>query len=780
MTTLNYKKIFSIAAIVIVIFYVVSSTQKFSTSNISTLSNGSLTSEIIDDEIAPLCNGESFTNFEDLTQKDLKGIKIDLVEKDKWMENFYALLTDDQSMYIKPKFKKSFKAQINFQFEEFNCLHSAEIKLTGDLQDHIRDENPNETSLNVSLSEGNIFGIVEFKLFLPETRYGVGELIITSILERYNILTPKTFETNLVFNNSSQNRYIFQEKFVKEFIESNNYREGPILQVTEDFFWQERNQKDNSALFMFPEITNSAWSRRSFVNQHISLDALQLYSSLFFGSSDINNIKVGEVFLTYDSTAADYDKLIEFDTLMIALDAVHGLGFVNRNFYFDNINNQLLPIYYDGNSQIADRTHYKNAPIDLCDQSTEYIRFNDFSGPKSTYRYLCVNDYTNTAAQILNNISFDESDIYLDVLNKGGKIDIETSREVLNNFRANLNYLSLPKIKNESINNSFVKDGTLFPNTSDYGTKFVFFDYVNQKGDICNQYLTACEPLNKSENFFSREFRKENPNVYPLGISIDSFINNSINENEVVAEGFVSYGNPVINIDDNNKIFDVFFSNNNQKVLISNGNLFSGWTFNVKADNLLELATDRLDINSLTGCLTFYDTYVENISINIEDMFCEDALNFVRVKGFIDTINIENSLSDAIDIDFSDVDIDSIKINNAKNDCVDFSKSHLTINEIIAIDCEDKGLSIGESTVLALSKLEVVTSSIGIAVKDSSNVTIDNIDILSADMCIAIYRKKQEFGPAKLITKNYNCEATEDNFVQLGSEFITLEDNLHD
>ena len=279
----------------------------------------------------------------------------------------------------------------------------------------------------------------------------------------------------MVFNNSSQNRYIFQEKFVKEFIESNNYREGPILQVTEDFFWQERNQKDNSALFMFPEITNSAWSRRSFVNQHISLDALQRYSSLFFGSSDINNINVGEVFLTYDTTDADYDKLIEFDTLMIALDAVHGLGFVNRNFYFDNINNQLIPIYYDGNSQIADRTHYKNAPIDLCDQSTEYIRFNDFSGPKSTYRYLCVNDYTNTASQILNNISFDENDIYLDVLNKGGKIDIETSREVLNNFRANLNYLSLPKIKNESINNSFVKDGTLFPNTSDYGTKFVFF-----------------------------------------------------------------------------------------------------------------------------------------------------------------------------------------------------------------------------------------------------------------------------------------------------------------
>ena len=774
MTTQNYKKAFSITAILVVIYFALSTSEQFRSVDNLKISKELISSEVINDEINPLCNGKTFTNFENLKHDDLQGIKIDLVEKDKWMENFYNLLTDDQNMYIKPEYKKSFKARINFQFEEFSCIYSAEIKLTGDLQDHIRDENPNVVSLNVSLSEGNIFGIVDFKLFLPETRYGVGELIITSILERYNILTPKTFETNVVFNNASQNRYIFQEKFVKEFIESNNYREGPILQVTEEFFWDGRNEKDNNSLFMFPEITNSSWSRRSLVNQHISLEALQSYSKLFFGSSDIDNIKIWEVFLTYGPNVRNYDKFSEFDTLMIALDGAHGLNFPNRMFYYDNITNKLLPIYYDGDSQIADRTHYKNAPVDLCDQTTEYVRFNDFSGPKSTYRYLCVNNYTETANQILDNISFDENDIYLDVLRKGGNIDIETSREVLNNFIINLKYLSLPKIKNDSINNSFLEEGLLFPNTTDYGTRFVFFDYLNQKGNICNQYLTVCDPLSKSENFFSREFRKDNPNVYPLGISLDSFINDSINENEVVAEGFVSYGNPKINIDDNNKTFDVFFSNNNQKVLISNGNLFSGWTFNVKSDNLLELVTDRLDINSLTGCLTFYDTYVENISINIEDMFCEDALNFVRVKGYVDTININNSLSDSIDIDFSDVHIDSIKINNAKNDCVDFSKSYLTINEITAIDCEDKGLSIGESTVLSLSKLEVVNSSIGIAVKDSSNVEIDTIEIVSTDTCTAIYRKKQEFGPAKLTTKNYRCENLKNDFIQMGSEFINL------
>ena len=780
LTAQNYKKTFSIATIAVVIFYTIISSQQTITSNNSTLSNGSYTSEIIDDETVPLCNGVSFTDLDSLTNKDLKGIKIDLVEKEKWNENFYSLLTDNQSMLIKSEFKKSFRASINFKFENFNCVYSAKVKLTGDLQDHIRDQDPNQTSLSVALLDGSIFGIVKFKLFLPETRYGVGELLITSILERFNILTPKTFETNVVVNNAPQNRYIFQEDLVKEFIESNNYREGPIFETSEDFFWEARNQKDNDSLFLFPEITNSAWSRRSLVNQHISLNALERYSSLFFGSSDMNNLKIGEVLLTYDRSVISYDKLSEFDTLMIALDAVHGINLPNRNFYYDNISNELIPIYYDGDSQILDRAHYKNAPIDLCDQTTEYIRFNDFSGPKSTYRYLCVNDYTETAKQVYSNINFDENDIYQDVLDKGGQITVEKSREVLNNFLLNLNYLSLPKIKNDSRNSSFKQNGTLFPNTTDYGAKFIFYDYINQKGNICNQFLTICEPIEERENYFSKDFRNENPKTYPLGVSLDSFVNLEIINSSDEEKGYISYGNPEISIDSRSRKFNVNFSNSNQKVLITNGTLFPGWTFSVKTKNLIEPGTDRIDVNSLTGCLSFYDTIVQNISINIENMFCEDSLNFIRVKGTIDTIKIEDSASDAVDIDFSNLVINSINIIDAKNDCVDFSKSKVIITKITVKNCYDKALSIGESTELNLSMLEVSNASIGIAVKDSSNVTVDNIDILSADMCIAIYRKKQEFGPAKLITKNYNCEATEDDFLQLGSEFKALEDNLHD
>ena len=58
-----------------------------------------------------------------------------------------------------------------------------------------------------------------------------------------NILVPRTFQTNVIFNNSKLTQYIFQEKIAKELIENNNLREGPLIQVTEDFFWEKEIKK---------------------------------------------------------------------------------------------------------------------------------------------------------------------------------------------------------------------------------------------------------------------------------------------------------------------------------------------------------------------------------------------------------------------------------------------------------------------------------------------------------------------------------------------------------
>ena len=45
---------------------------------------------------------------------------------------------------------------------------------------------------------------------------------------------------------------------------------------------------------------------------------------------------------------------LKFDIALISLDAEHGLALTNRNFYYDNFWT-LISIYYDGDSQIADK-----------------------------------------------------------------------------------------------------------------------------------------------------------------------------------------------------------------------------------------------------------------------------------------------------------------------------------------------------------------------------------------------------------------------------------------
>ena len=92
---------------------------------------------------------------------------------------------------------------------------------------------------------GNILGVVKFKLFLPETRYGDNEVFVTSVLEKLNFTVPRTSYVNVNVNNFGEKIYIFQEKVVKELLEFNNFREGPILKLSDRNLRNEwlRNEK---------------------------------------------------------------------------------------------------------------------------------------------------------------------------------------------------------------------------------------------------------------------------------------------------------------------------------------------------------------------------------------------------------------------------------------------------------------------------------------------------------------------------------------------------------
>ena len=67
---------------------------------------------------------------------------------------------------------------------------------------------------------------------------------------------------------------------------------------------------------------------------------------------------------------------------------------------------------------------------------------------------------------------------------------------------------------------------------------------------------------------------------------------------------------------------------------------------------------------NLTGCLTTYNVVLENVSFLTSDTFCEDSINFVNTNGNIVSIESNNSISDSIDMDFSNLNIKNIHMKN--------------------------------------------------------------------------------------------------------------------
>ena len=85
-------------------------------------------------------------------------------------------------------------------------------------------------------------------------------------------------------------------------------------------------------------------------------------------------------------------------------------------------------------------------------------------------------------------------------------------------------------------------------------------------------------------------------------------------------------------------------------------------------------------------------------------------------------------------------------------------------------NCGDKGLSIGERSTFNIYRALIDNAEIGIAVKDSSRGEISYLRTENSDLCLALYRKKNEFGPPSLEIGQLGC-GQEEVYLQKGSNF---------
>ena len=194
------------------------------------------------------------------------------------------------------------------------------------------------------------------------------------------------------------------------------------------------------------------------------------------------------------------------------------------------------------------------------------------------------------------------------------------------------------------------------------------------------------------------------------------------------------------------KDLNFIFKNNKSKLYIQGK--FENMNFNFIGDFSKDDLTSgdvRYDKNLLTGCVNFFDSQFDQVSIKSFNTICEDSINIKNSLGNLDNIQINNSSYDALDIDFSKIFIQSLNVDNAQNDCLDFSFGEYEIIQAKLNNCGDKGISIGENSKLRLNDGSISRSNIGVASKDDASTNINNVKIDNINICLAAYNKKKEF-----------------------------------
>ena len=432
------------------------------------------------------------------------------------------------------------------------------------------------------------------------------------------------------------------------------------------------------------------------------MEALELYNKAIFNSyapsQQINYSYMGE----------NEQLFYKFDAANFALLNDHAITTHQRKFFFDKINNQFHPIYYDGNSNFLELGH---------------IRWRgDYLENKKLF---------SAAAELYDEINIDDKSFNEKLNNRGINISKTESDILISKFLNNLKNISeqtsdiTPEYKDFLENNKsifYLMDLTFF------------YNFKNDNYEICKTDLSNCLLGNNYidiDEIFSKKVKAENLSSYLVGTSKKSFLENSemtMNIIEIDKNLFIRfYGKPNISIDKNNKEIALSFISKFDRVVIEGGGIFNDWQVNLSS-NLVDVNIETTyDENLLTGCLTLNHMYFENLSINAENMFCEDAVNIINSNGSLKNIYINKSKHDGLDIDFSNIDLNNLSITNSSNDCLDLSSGNYTIKSINLDTCFDKGLSVGEKSYVNINNnIEIKNSEIAIAVKDSSKVFIEN------------------------------------------------------
>ena len=697
--------------------------------------------------------------------------------------------------FIPDDFKKNFDATVIVNYKNDTiCQHKARVRFSGDMKDHVEiDLNNNKInqSIDVRLKQGNILGITNFKLLLTKTR-GEDEILISELLRNFGYLAPRTYLTNVNVDNKNIDM-ILQEKNRKELLEVNKRRETVILEGDERFiFLTSQNipldNKSNHAAGLVPllkvgfksMLAKQKNSNLILKNESLELMSVNVLSNLnkiylkYSNNFDKNSKHLESYrFYTLENQMLGFNNkknvlfLDVYNLIVMATSDGHSLMPSNRQFYWNSFEHFFEPVSYDGNFKIADNSNILIEPLS-----------ENFG--EAFYKF----------EELIDDL--DISKLNRNINNYGLSQSLEKTKEKIENLKINVENLKKEYKKKSDVKKNYNKI-----NLQEYvknikeinsNVKFVKINENNQF-ELC-EVLERCQNINLTKldtvNLLRADLEKDGKPYQFIGKAIqdENLINNINLKKKIYKKTLILYDENInLNMNDEKREINIFQLKKNAKIAFLGGEIqnitINFYSSETNLDSNLLTEFNPIDINGLTGCLTFINTIVDNINLNSENSNCEDAINFINVRGSIEEIKIKNAFSDGLDIDFSDLDISFVEVETAGNDCSDFSFGNYDIKKFKLSNCGDKSISAGEKSLLKAGAVSVEKSNIGIASKDSSEVFVNEILLNKVQTCLAAYNKKQEFLGGLIDIKKINCRDYENySDVDQISKIKTLNNNL--
>ena len=718
-----------------------------------------------------------------------------------------------------------------------NKKNKIKIRLKGMLGDHWKHSYKWSFYVKIDDDNSSIFNLRRFTLQPPHTLEYLQEWLFMKALKKEGLIYHRTQFVELIINGNKYGLYTLQERSMKELIENNKRREGPVI----NFSNQERlNEHINFKKLGANKIANYFWRseirpiqfkksykgtiQEKYLNKAISL--LEQFRNKKLNVDEVfdsNQLaKLMAIRAVFGSTEFDVDDLkFYYNPISNLLEPISKEVHSNAeravsgfNPWYFNSDNITIPwqksfldllfndkLFYERYLFELNNYSNKNFIADIVevnrDEFEKLIRILKINFPSE--KFFRIGDYKKVSSYIQNTLkpiqkpyfnllNLENNNLELKVTNTqilpieitGITLENETinfkSKSFINGFNSNTNQ-SNKIIKINCLNLTCTEENLskLKINYRIFGQKNESFNIIkfwNNDFDINNfnknkkqisELLDEYKFIKKSKNELIIDNQNWKiakriiiPEKYKLIIKNGSieFLDGGqlISFSPIYIEGIKE--NPVvISSQDTQNLNSI---NINQKK--GNGIL----VINTEEESYLNYVIFRNlsapNLNSgdgLLGSVNFYEADVKILNSSFyKNLAGDDYINIIRSKFYIENSYFEDTLSDSIDIDFSDGSIVNSRFYISKNDAIDFSGSNVELNKIYIHGSGDKGISVGEGSTLNAQDIIIENSKIGIASKDASDVYLDKVTINNVDIGLAAYIKKIEYGSPQIKASN--------------------------